>query len=153
MWLNKRRSLLLVDESVDERPILRSPEYKILKDITVDKNLAKSVKSKQPYNVVTTKVQATFREQSFNSNSNISTKHNSEKQNVKKLFRKAPSHGHSAVQCDTPTIPFMSGVSSGSSQYPLHMSQVFHWLFSNGFSCKNRGSIWQFLEIHLFLQS
>uniref|UniRef100_A0A0R3RXL9 Protein kinase domain-containing protein n=1 Tax=Elaeophora elaphi TaxID=1147741 RepID=A0A0R3RXL9_9BILA len=117
------------DESIDERPILRrSPEYKIFEDIRADKNLVKSVESKQPYNVVTTKVEATFREQSSYPNSRVSkpTKQNPEKQsNVKKLvIRKAPSHGHNVVQCAAPTMPFMNGVNNSGSQYPLHMSQI-----------------------------
>lgn len=116
------------DESIDERPNLRrSPEYKIL-DIVTDKSPAKLVESKQPYNVVTTKVEATFREQSSNLNNNVSktTKKNPEKlNNVKKLvIRKAPSHGHSVVQCAAPAMPFMNGVNNGGSQYPLHVSQV-----------------------------
>lgn len=120
----------VVDESIDERPILkRSPEYKSSKDIVADKSPAKSVESKQPYNVVTTKVEATFREQpSSNPNNSVSksTKNGPEKQyNGKKLMiRKAPSHGHSVIQCAAPAVPFMNGVNNGGNQYQLHMSQV-----------------------------
>ncbi|KAL3994775.1 MAP kinase-interacting serine/threonine-protein kinase 1 domain protein [Acanthocheilonema viteae] len=113
------------DESIDERPILRrSPEYKIFEDITADKSPVKPVESKQSYNIVTTKVEATFRKQSSNPNRAMSRKQNSERQSVKKLvFRKAPSYGHNIVQCAAPAMPFMNGV-NGSSQYSLHMSQI-----------------------------
>ncbi|VDO26789.1 unnamed protein product [Onchocerca flexuosa] len=118
------------DESIDERPVLkRSPEYKISKDIMADKSPAKPVESKQPYNVVTTKVEATFREQpSSNPNNSVSkpTKSGPEKQNngKKLMIRKAPSHGHSVIQCAAPAIPFMNGINNGGNQYQLHMSQI-----------------------------
>ncbi|MCP9262043.1 MAP kinase-interacting serine/threonine-protein kinase 1 [Dirofilaria immitis] len=85
------------DESIDERPILkRSPEYKIFKDIMANKSPTKSVESKQPYNVVTTKVEATFSEPLSNPKNN----------------------------CTAPAIPFMNGVNSSGTQYPLYMSQM-----------------------------
>ncbi|EFO26553.2 camk/mapkapk/mnk protein kinase [Loa loa] len=117
------------DESVDERPILRrSPEYKIFEDITADKILTKPVESKQPYNVVTTKVEATFREQSSKPNSNVSKtarKNPAKQKNIKKLvIRKAPSHGHSVVQCGAPAMPFMNGTNNSGNPYPLHFSKI-----------------------------
>uniref|UniRef100_A0A915PLD9 Protein kinase domain-containing protein n=1 Tax=Setaria digitata TaxID=48799 RepID=A0A915PLD9_9BILA len=116
------------DESVDERPVLRrSPEYKIFKDIMAEKSPAKSVESKQPYNIVTAKVEATFREQlsSPNSVASKTTKNGTEKQNnlQKIMIRKVPSHGHNVMQCAAPMIPFMNGI-NGASQYPLQISQM-----------------------------
>ncbi|VIO93440.1 Protein kinase domain containing protein [Brugia malayi] len=117
------------DQSIDGRAVLkRSPEYKIFEDITADKSPARSVYPKQPYNVVTTKVEATFREQSSSPNGSVpkTAKRNVEKQNnIKKLvIRKAPSYGHSVVQCAAPVMHFMNGVSNSGNQYPLHVSEI-----------------------------
>uniref|UniRef100_A0AAF5PVZ3 Protein kinase domain-containing protein n=1 Tax=Wuchereria bancrofti TaxID=6293 RepID=A0AAF5PVZ3_WUCBA len=117
------------DESIDGRAVLkRSPEYKMFEDNTADKSSAKSVYPKQPHNVITTKVEASFREQSSNQNSSVpkTAKKNVEKQNnIKKLVvRKAPSYGHSVVQCAAPVMHFMNGVSNSGNQYPLHVSEI-----------------------------
>lgn len=83
------------------------------------------------------------------------TKQNSEKQNVKKLvFRKAPSYGHSVVQCAALTMPFMNRINNGGSQYPLHMSQVFVCSFvANGLSCYESLEVAPFFILHfIFLR-
>ncbi|EJW83064.1 camk/mapkapk/mnk protein kinase [Wuchereria bancrofti] len=85
------------DESIDGRAVLkRSPEYKMFEDNTADKSSVKSVYPKQPHN-----------------------------NNIKKLVvRKAPSYGHSVVQCAAPVMHFMNGVSNSGNQYPLHVSEI-----------------------------
>ncbi|VDN17310.1 unnamed protein product [Gongylonema pulchrum] len=116
------------DESFDERPVLKkTPEYKISKDIvSTEKSPAKCVELKQPYNVVTAKVEATFREQPKPpANNTAKVVGSPEKQRSKKktpkMVRKVPSQGN-GIQRPAP-IPFINGL-NGAAQYPLHVAQM-----------------------------
>lgn len=126
LWIIQERiGLVVTDESFDERPVLnKAPEYKISKDISAEKSQAKSVESKQPYNVITAKVEATFKEQPRSTanmaKSDVQESQRSKKKTQKMVF-KVPSQGHSAQRAAA--VPFMNGV-NGATQYPLHVSQV-----------------------------
>lgn len=116
-------TLHVTDEPVNERPVSRrSPERKISENTTVEKNPVKSVDSKQLHNVITTKAEARFRQQSSNPNRNVlktREKNLGTESNVRKLMLgKTPVQEH-IVQRTTPSASFIGG-----SQNPMHMSKV-----------------------------
>ncbi|VDM95956.1 unnamed protein product [Thelazia callipaeda] len=116
------------DKLIDKQSIMqRLPKNKVSKNTTAEDNPAKMMDSKKNCNMVTAKVEATFREHSFISKINkTKANDNSGKlNNVQKIImRKVPSHGYNVVHHAASTIPFINNDSNGATHYPVHVPQM-----------------------------